>query len=670
MAATNFTPIILFNSGTTTNAPVAGNLAAGELALNWKDGYLFYKDDANAIQKIGYKLTPVTAGGTGSTTASDARTALGLAIGTNVQAYDADLTTWAGITPGTGVGTALAVNVGSAGAPVVNGGALGTPSSGSLANCTAYPGTSALVTTGALNSGSITSGFGAIDVGTDAISGGAGSFTTVSSTLDATLYGVTVGRGAGADGTNTAVGDRALAADTTGSSNTAVGQRALQANTTGAYNTAVGITAMVTNTTGSYNTAFGREALPLNTTGVTNTAIGNQALFSNTSGSNNAALGGGALYYNTTGNYNTANGETALYSNTTASNNTAVGYQAGYSATTAASNTVMGYQAGYSLTTGNANTFYGYQSGSAMTTGSNNVILGRYSGNQGGLDIHTDNNYIVLSDGGGNPRGVFDGSGRFGINTTSQGTNPDQMYIMTAGSSKYGLHISHQIVSSGAATVGAIRIDGSQGRGQGTNTGISIDISELDVGACTGINAKVTGLYGTQYAVYQEISKSLAAYTTAYCNYATMSTSSSGGAAYFYYAYDQNSAGAKFFVGQNGGVSNYQANDTNLSDRREKTNFAPAKSYLDIICAIPVQTFNYIDQNMEDDAGLTLGVVAQDVQAVAPELIAESNWGTEEDPKMRLSIYQTDLQYALMKCIQEQQAIIESLKARLDAANL
>jgi hypothetical protein len=73
---------------------------------------------------------------------------------------------------------------------------------------------------------------------------------------------------------------------------------------------------------------------------------------------------------------------------------------------------------------------------------------------------------------------------------------------------------------------------------------------------------------------------------------------------------------------------------------------------------------------MEDDGGLTLGVVAQDVQAVAPELVMESNWGTKDNPKMRLSIYQTDLQYALMKCIQEQQAIIESLKARLDAANL
>jgi hypothetical protein len=120
----------------------------------------------------------------------------------------------------------------------------------------------------------------------------------------------------------------------------------------------------------------------------------------------------------------------------------------------------------------------------------------------------------------------------------------------------------------------------------------------------------------------------------------------------------------------NGGVQNYQANDSNLSDRREKTNFSPAKSYLETICAIPVQTFNYIDQNMEKDPGLTLGVVAQDVQEVAPELIMESNWGTEENPKMRLSIYQTDLQYALMKALQELKAENDALKSRLDAAGL
>ena len=58
------------------------------------------------------------------------------AIGTTVQPYDADLVTWAGITPGTGVGTALAVNVGTAGSFITNGGALGTPSSGSVTNLT------------------------------------------------------------------------------------------------------------------------------------------------------------------------------------------------------------------------------------------------------------------------------------------------------------------------------------------------------------------------------------------------------------------------------------------------------------------------------------------------------------------------------------------------------
>jgi hypothetical protein len=57
-------------------------------------------------------------------------------LGVTVQAYDADLTTWAGVTPGTGIATALAVNVGTAGSPVINGGVLGTPSSGTVTNLT------------------------------------------------------------------------------------------------------------------------------------------------------------------------------------------------------------------------------------------------------------------------------------------------------------------------------------------------------------------------------------------------------------------------------------------------------------------------------------------------------------------------------------------------------
>jgi hypothetical protein len=67
MAQTGFTPIQLYFSSTTTNVPLAANLANGELAINITDGKLFYKDNASAVQVIGWKVVPTTAGGTGLT---------------------------------------------------------------------------------------------------------------------------------------------------------------------------------------------------------------------------------------------------------------------------------------------------------------------------------------------------------------------------------------------------------------------------------------------------------------------------------------------------------------------------------------------------------------------------------------------------------------------------
>jgi len=126
--------------------------------------------------------------------------------------------------------------------------------------------------------------------------------------------------------------------------------------------------------------------------------------------------------------------------------------------------------------------------------------------------------------------------------------------------------------------------------------------------------------------------------------------------------------GYRMVVRSNGGIANYSANNVNLSDAREKTNIDLAGNYLDKICSISVKTFNYIDQNIEKDDGLTLGVIAQDVQAVAPELVMESNWAGKDEPeKMRLSIYQTDLQYALMKAIQELKAINDTQAETINA---
>lgn len=94
MAQTGFTPIQLYSSSTATNVPLAVNLATGELAINITDGKLFYKDDAAAVQVIGWKTTPTSAGGTGLTsyTAGDTlyyasgTTLTKLAIGTAYQA--------------------------------------------------------------------------------------------------------------------------------------------------------------------------------------------------------------------------------------------------------------------------------------------------------------------------------------------------------------------------------------------------------------------------------------------------------------------------------------------------------------------------------------------------------------------------------------------------------
>jgi hypothetical protein len=161
--------------------------------------------------------------------------------------------------------------------------------------------------------------------------------------------------------------------------------------------TAIGHQALYSNTTAANNTAVGKQALYLNTTGSENTAIGKLSLQSNTTGTNNNALGYNSLGANTTGQFNTAMGRDALGANTTASYETAIGYQAGYS-----------------TNTGNAlsfNTFIGAQAGYYVTTGTKNTIIGRYTGNEGGLDIRTSSNNIVLSDGDGNPRLQVNGNG-------------------------------------------------------------------------------------------------------------------------------------------------------------------------------------------------------------------------------------------------------------------
>ena len=236
---------------------------------------------------------------------------------------------------------------------------------------------------------------------------------------------------------NTAVGVGTLGNNTTASNSTAIGFNALLANnaadntavgfeamlvsdsTSATENTAIGSRSMKSNRSGDGNTAAGRESLLNNVTGGDNVAIGKLAMATNNSGSQNVAVGNEALRLNSAGSQNVAVGRESAYNNRS-SYTTIVGHQAGYTAnnTAATFNTLFGYQAGYSNISGSANTFIGPYSGYYMT-GNNNTILGRYNGNQDGLDIRTSSNNVVLSDGAGNIRLRIDPNGNVGIGTTS-----------------------------------------------------------------------------------------------------------------------------------------------------------------------------------------------------------------------------------------------------------
>jgi len=356
MAQSGFTPISIYYSTTASAVPTAANLVPGELAINTNDGKLYYEDSSGVVRVLASKST-------------------GTVGGSNTQVQ--------------------------------------FNNSGSLGGSSGLTWDGSFLTTSSIKNTALTSGrvtyAGASGLLTD-------SANLLYSGTDLTVYGVRVGRGAGASATNTAVGASALNANTTGIDNTALGDSALLLNSTGTQNTAIGRVALA-NTTASFNTGLGFYALALNTSGASNTAVGVSALQSNTTASQNTAVG-----------------YQAGYSNISGANLVAIGYQAGYTSN-ASNNTFVGYYSGQA-TTGILNTFLGVNGvGYLVSSGTKNTIIGGYSGNQGGLDIRTASNYIVLSDGDGNPRMWMDGDGtpyipRSYSLTTSNGAN---LFIESSG---------------------------------------------------------------------------------------------------------------------------------------------------------------------------------------------------------------------------------------------
>jgi hypothetical protein len=432
--------------------------------------------------------------------------------------------------------------------------------------------------------------------------GATASFTSITTSSDSTISGLTVGKGLAAVATNTAIGASALSSNTTGDGITAIGSGTLALNTTGNGNIAVGgstpaVTgaAMASNTTGYWNTAVGSGSLRLNTTGAQNVALGFQALTANTTASNNTAIGYQALDANTTGTLNTAIGVNALGSNTTANRNNAFGGQALAANTTGFYNAAFGDRALQSNTTASYNIAVGYSLAS-NTTGASNTGVGHNT-----LEVNTT---------GSNNTAV--GEGSLASNTTAS-SNTAVGYQAGSNCTTNG---ANTLIGASCGTTLTSGTNNTYLGGGATASGVTV---AQEIIICAGNGATGKGAN-------------------------TGFISPNGGAVY---------------------QGNNSSTWSTTSDRRLKKNIVDNNTGLDLISQIQVRNFEYrlpeeVDaeltpQDAVDVSGLQLGVIAQELAQVLPDCVKQESTGV-------FRVDTDNLTWYLINAVKELKAEIDQLK--------
>ena len=395
------------------------SLGLGTIATQAADNVAITGGSITAITDIA-----VADGGTGASDVSTARQNLGLEIGVDIQAYDADLADladgelsaskvqYAIISEGTSgqVWTSDGDGTGDWGSPAGLTGAGSTIDSEDLAVSRALVSN----TSGKVEVSDVTSvelGYldgvtSAVQTQLDAKQAADDDLTDLAdgtlsaSKVESNEYFITAagtsgqvwtsdGDGAGSWVANSAAADIDGLSDAKAGGDNFTGSLIVGHETTGTlnnaqYNTGVGLATLDAITTGDYNTAIGFSALSANTTGVSNTASGFNALFTNTTGTRNTATGYRSLYLNLSGQYNSAFGMLALRNNETGNSNLAIGYGALNDNTSASYNTSVGayalQDANRTADTDGYNVGLGYNAGNTgtndITTGNKNTLLG------------------------------------------------------------------------------------------------------------------------------------------------------------------------------------------------------------------------------------------------------------------------------------------------------
>jgi len=404
---------------------------------------------------------------------------------------------------------------------------------------------------------------------------------------------------------NVFIGNSAGAYTTSGNGNIMIGSSTGYSNLSGENNVFIGNEAGYSNNQGNNNVMMGYQAGYNNFGGGGfwdanfNVFIGQTAGYSNVSGGANVYMGYEAGYSNESGTYLTAIGHQAG-KNATGQHNTLLGAEAGKDAVTGDYNTYLGSFAGREGE-GQFNTFLGYAAGYFMKSGDNNVLLGTWSGGGASQSSYNNNTYVGAS------AGLFTSTGsnnvylgnRAGFNTSDGSNN-----VFIGNNAGYNETGSNRLYIANTSTTTPL-IYGDFGTG------------ELRINGNAGVNYQGIPGYGL-------ILDTPASQTEQYVLYGL-------GSAYF-----------------SGTV--YQASDKNY-----KTNIVPVAHAMDKLREINGVYFDYDQSASESKSEHTqsIGVIAQEVEKVFPEIVKENLEGMK-------AVNYSALIPVLIEALKEQQTQIDT----------
>ncbi len=483
--------------------------------------------------------------------------------------------------------------------------------------------------------------------------------------------------------------------NTEGSDNSFFGVSAGSSNTAGSNNSFYGSFTGSQNLTGQNNSFFGRSAGQGNTTGSDNSFFGLNAGSANTEGSANAFFGVGAGTGNTIGVFNTFVGTRAGANNGVGNQNTFIGTEAGLNNAVSA-NTFIGFQSGMENTTGLNNTFVGYRSGKDNTIGTFNTFMGTNAGLSNGIGER--NTFLGTNSGAQNTSGVnntfLGASSGANTNVGKQNTflGSQAGLANTVGSGN--VFIGYQAGGTQDSTSNKLFIDNSNTVSPLIYGDFSRDIVSLD--ATLGIGTKnperPIHLRGSEAVIRIDRDRNdpglaIIRYDQ---NFSQVFKS------YYFYTRGQGPNQGKFVIadwGQevtgpsvprfvianegNVGIGDFLAMEpsekltvagnilsaSNLvfSDKRFKEDIRLIPDAMNRLNQLKGVTYKYQTakfENRDFPQGQSLGLIAQEVEKVFPELVVEDSEGYK-------AINYDGLIPVLIEALKEQQSRIEQLEAKL-----